>query len=165
MERIIIIDDNNCKRELSDFLEANKEHIRFNTTMNNIKSSAKGFFEELTAELGYEEKLAINSNQNIEIVHTRDITHLEALDQKTKLYFSNNTFIETSSNLDSFMNKLKGSNFIRVHYNYIINFDYFSKLIIGETSTVELNNRKTIPVNHDVLDGLLNYINDIESNK
>jgi DNA-binding LytR/AlgR family response regulator len=165
MERIIIIDDNNCKRELSDFLEANKEHIRFNTSLNNIKSSAKGFFEELTAELGYEEKLAISSNQNIEIVHTRDITHLEDFDQKTKLYFSNNTFIETSSNLDSFMNKLKGSNFIRVHYNYIINFDYFSKLIISETPTVVLNNRKTIPVNPDVIDGLLNYINDIESNK
>jgi len=125
MERIIIIDDKKCEKELADFLEANKEHIRFNTTMNNIKSSAKGFFEELSAGFGSEDKLAINLNQQIEIVHTRDITHLEAIDQKTQLYFSNNTFIETSSNLESFANKLKGSNFLRVHEHFIINLDYF----------------------------------------
>jgi two-component system LytT family response regulator len=161
MERIIIIDDKKCEKELSDFLEANKEHIRFSTTMNNIKSSAKGFFEELTAGFGSEDKLAINSNQQIEIVHTRDITHLEAVDQKTQLYFSNNPFIETSSNLDYFANKLKGSNFLRVHERFIINLDYFLKLDIKDSTTIELSNGIKIPIDPQKKSLLLNYLKKI----
>ncbi len=162
MERIIIIDDKKCEKELADFLEANKEHIRFNTTMNNIKTSAKGFFEELTAGFGSEDKLAINLNQQIEIVHTRDITHLEAIDQKTQLYFSNNTFIETSSNLESFANKLKGSNFLRVHEHFIINLDYFSKLDIKDSTTIELSNGIKIPIDPPKKSLLLNYLKKLD---
>jgi DNA-binding LytR/AlgR family response regulator len=162
MERIIIIDDKKCEKALADFLEANKEHIRFNTTMNNVKSSAKGFFEELTLEIGPDDKLAVKSNQQIEIVHTRDITHIEAIDQKTKLYFSNNTSIETSSNLDSFANRLKGSTFLRVHDNFIINLDFFSKLDIGESKTIELINAKKVPIDPAKKSLLLNFLNKID---
>ena len=157
MERFIIIDDKKCEKELADFLEANKEHIRYITTMNTVKSSAKGFFEELTSGFVSEDKLAIDSNQQIEIVHTRDITHLEAIDQKTKLYFSNNTFLETASNLDSFANRLKGSTFLKVHDNYIINLEYFSKLDIKDSNTIEIKNDVKIPIDPNKKIFLLNY--------
>jgi DNA-binding LytR/AlgR family response regulator len=162
MERIIIIDDKKCEKELADFLEANKEHIRYNTTMNNIKSSAKGFFEELKAGIGSEDKLAIDSNQQIEIVHTRDITHVEAIDQKTNLYFSNNTMIETSSNLNSYAFKLKGSNFLRVHDNFIINLDYFSKLEIKGSETIELTTGIKVPIDPSKKSLLLNYLKKLD---
>ncbi len=162
MERVIIIDDNKCSKDLADFLEANREHILFNTTMNNIKLSAKGFFEELTSGFGSEDKLAINSNQQIEIVHTRDITYLETINQITFLYLSNNTFIETSSNLNSFANRLKGSNFLRVHSNFIINLDYFSKLDINEYNTIELNNGIKVPIDPSKKSLLLNYLKKLD---
>jgi|APLow6443716910_1056828.scaffolds.fasta_scaffold102752_2 DNA-binding LytR/AlgR family response regulator len=162
MERIIIIDDKKCEKELADFLEANKEHIRYIQTMNNIKSSAKGFFEELTAGIEPDEKLAINSNQQIEIVHTRDITYLEAINQITFLYLSNNTFIEASSNLNSFASRLKGSNFLRVHSNYIINLDYFSKLDINESHTIELSTGIKVPIDLSKESLLLNYLRKLD---
>ena len=162
MERIIIIDDKKCEKELADFLEANKEHIRYNTTMNNIKSSAKGFFEELTAGIGPDEKLAINSNQQIEIVHTRDIAYVESVNQKTHLHLCSNTIIETNSNLNSFANKLKGSNFLRVHSNFIINLDYFSKLDINEYNTIELRNGIKVPIDPSKKSLLLNYLKKLD---
>jgi DNA-binding LytR/AlgR family response regulator len=162
MERIIIIDDKKCEKELADFLEANKEHIRFNTTMDHVKSSSKGFFEELTAGFGSEDKLAIDSNQQIEIVHTSDITHLEAIHQKTKLYFSNNSIIETNSSLDSFVGKLKGSNFLRVHPDFIINLDYFSKLMTGKNAFIVLSNGTSVPVEAGKENLLLHYLKKIE---
>lgn len=162
MERIIIIDDKKCEKELSDFLEANKDHIRLSTTMNNIKSSAKGFFEEITAGYASEDKLAIDSNQQIEIVHTRDITYLETVNQKTNLYLSNNSCIETNSNLNSFADKLKGSNFLRVHLNYIINLDYFSKLDFKEDPTIELSNGIKVPIDPARKSLLLHYLKKLD---
>jgi len=162
MERIIIIDDKKCEKELADFLEANKDHIRLSTTMNNIKSSAKGFFEEITAGFPTEDKLAIDSNQQIEIVHTRDITYLETVNQKTHLYLSNNTFIETNSNLNSFGNKLKSSNFLRVHPNFIINLDYFSQLDINENHTIKLSTGSKVPIDPSKESLLLNYLKKLD---
>ena len=165
MDRIIIIDDKKCEKELSDFLEANKEHIRFNTTMNNFKSSTKDFFEELTTELVSDEKLAINSNQHFEIVHTRDITHVEDMGLQIRIYLINNKFIDAASKFDDFEKKLIGHNFIRIHDKFIINFNHFSKLNMGVTPAIALNNGATIPVNPNMLDQVLKYIIDIESNK
>ncbi len=161
MERIIIIDDMKCEQELANFLEANRDHIRLSTTIETLKSSAKGFYEELTSEFVPDNKLAITSNQHIDIVHTRDITHIEAIDQKTKLYLSNNTFIETSSTLESFANKLKGSNFLRVHHDFIINLDYFSKLDVREGKTIEIENGIKIPIDLSKKALLLNHLKKI----
>ncbi len=162
MERIIIIDDKKCEKELADFLEANKDHIRYSNTLENIQSNAKGLYEELTTHGRNDEKLAISSNQHIDIVHTSDITHLEAGDQKTILYLMNKSAIETKSNLDSFLIKLKGSNFLRVHKNYIVNLDYFSKLIRGKSTSIQLSNGTSVPVDAAKENLLLNYLNKIE---
>lgn len=165
MERFIIIDDKKCEKELAEFLEANKEHIRYNTTLTCIKSSPKGFFEELKSEFGSEDKLAINSNQQIEIVHTRDITYLEAIEGKTKLYFANKHCIETNSNLDSFGIKLKSSNFMRIHERIIINLDYFSKLDIHDSNTLVLTNSIKVPVDPERKSLLLQFLNKIDIQK
>lgn len=162
MERIIIIDDKKCEKELSDFLEANKEHIRYNTPLNDVKSTTKGFFEEIISGLGSEDKLAIDSNQQIEIVHTRDITYLETVNQKTHLYLKNNTIIETNGGLNSFMDKLKGSNFLRVHSNYIINLDYFSKLDFKEDPALELSTGIKVPIDPARKSLLLNYLKKLD---
>ena len=162
MERIIIIDDKKCEKELAEFLEANKEHIRFNTTFENIKSSSKGFIEELTAEYSDEEKLAIDSNEHIEIVHTRDMTHLEAIGQTTKLHFSGNNSIETNSNLDALGKKLRGTNFLRIHQNFIANLDFFSKLSLGEDPVLLLNNGIKLPIDKDKKNLLISYLKKME---
>jgi len=165
MEQIIIIDDNNCKKELSDFLESNKDHIRFNSSLVNFKNSTKGIFEELVSENEMDGKLAINSNHQIEIIHTRDITHVEDMGPQIRIYSINNKFIEAASKFDDFEKKLIGHNFIKIHDRYIINFNHFLKLNIGLAPAITLNTGVTIPVNPNMLDPFLKYINDIESNK
>jgi DNA-binding LytR/AlgR family response regulator len=163
MERIIIIDDNNCKKELADFLEANKEHIRFNSLVTRFKSSPKGFFDELVTEYHEHDKLAINSNQHIDIIHTSDITYIESLGTRSGLHFINEVVIETLSSIDVFEEKLKGRNFIRVHDRYIVNFDYFSKLNVGKNPTVVLVNGNTLPVNTVLTDWILSYLEKMET--
>jgi DNA-binding LytR/AlgR family response regulator len=158
MERIIIIDDNYCKKELADFIEANKEHIRFSTSTNDIKSASGGLIEEITSELGSEKKLAVFSNQHIEIIHTRDITHLEAIGQRTKINFADFRFIETTSNLNSFSNRLKGSTFLKVHDNFIVNLDFFSKLNINDGQTIELSNGIHLPIDEAKKALLIKYL-------
>jgi DNA-binding LytR/AlgR family response regulator len=163
MERIIIIDDNNIKQELADFLEANKEHIRFNSSVNNFKSSAKGFFDEMVTENDKTDKIAINSNQHIDIIHTRDIIYIESLGTRSGLHFINDVVIETTSSIDVFEEKLKGRSFIRVHERYIINFDYFSKLNIGTNPTVVMVDGSTLPVNPALTDWILSYLAKMET--
>ncbi len=108
MERFIIIDDKKCEKELAEFLEVNREHIRFNSSLDNLKTSTKAFFEELAADYSTDEKLAVNSNQQIEIVHTRDITHIEAREQSARLHLADNKYIETNSDIESLGKRLKG---------------------------------------------------------
>jgi len=161
MERIIIIDDNNCKKELADFLEANKEHIRFNSSLDDFKTTSKGIFEELVAEVEMEDRLAIDSNRQIDIIHTRDITYIEALGPRTALHFENNNCIETGCSIDGYEKKLIGHHFIRIHDNYMINTDYFSKLNLGNNPAAVLKNGAVLPVNPAEINRLITYINSI----
>jgi DNA-binding LytR/AlgR family response regulator len=163
MERIIIIDDKNCRRELSDFIESNKEHIRFNSSIEKMKNTTRAFFEELASDTGSENKLAVSSNQHIEIVHTRDITHIEATGLTTSLHLSNKSIIEANSTLEQLSLKLKGSNFIRIHNDFMVNLDYFSKLDLGSTTFMLLDNGINLPVDPDKKSLIIKYLKDIES--
>jgi DNA-binding LytR/AlgR family response regulator len=165
MERIIIIDDKKCEKELAEFLEANKEHIRYSTAVNDIKSTSNSFFEEISSKMGSADKLAIVSNQLIEIVHTRDITYFETLGQKTRIHFSDNRFMETYGTLDSFSNRLKGSTFLRIHENFIVNLDFFSKLNLTEGQTIELSNGIHLPVDQARKVLLVKYLNNDSKQK
>lgn len=161
MERIIIIDDKKCEKELAEFLELNREHIRFNSSMDNLKTTTKAFFEEIASDFSVDEKLAVNSNQQIEIVHTRDITHIEAMEQSARLHLADKRYIETSSDLESLGKRLKGSNFIRIHKNYIINLEYFSKLGLGPETGLYLQNNTRLPVEQEKRSLLINYLKQI----
>jgi two-component system LytT family response regulator len=163
MERFIIIDDKKCEKELAEFLEVNREHIRFNSSLDNLKTSSKAFFEEIASDMGADEKLAVNSNQQIEIVHTRDITHIEAMEQSARLHLADNRYIETNSDIDALGKRLKGSNFIRIHKSYIINLEYFSKLNTGIETSVLLSTGTELPVAEDKKNLLLKYFKELES--
>ncbi len=161
MERIIIIDDMNCKKGLQEFLEANKEHIRYSTTIDNLKNTTKFFIDELTGNYESENKLAVNTDKQINIIHTHEIIYLEASGKKTKLHLSNNKCVEAINSIDSYGKKLISANFIRVHEQYIVNLEYFSKFNFKNKLELELHNGITIPVDTNKKDLLINYIENI----
>lgn len=162
MERIIIIDDNSCKKELADFLEAHKEHIRYNSSLVNFRSTANGIFEELVSHPEAKDKLAIDSHQRIDIVHTRDISYIEALGSKSGLHFSNGSYLETSGSLSSFEEKLKGRNFITIQNRFLLNLGFFLKFIMGEHPEIILVTGESLPVNREGIEPIINYLNSLE---
>lgn len=161
MERIIIIDDLNCKDDLQAFLEANKEHIRINTPVDNLKNTSKFFIEELTGNYESENKLAINTDKQIKILHTNEIIFIEAEGSKTNLHIKNDKCIEAITDIDSYEEKLANSNFIRIHEKYIVNLEYFSKFNFKNKLQVDLTNGISLPVDPDKKDMLIKYIENI----
>ena len=138
MERIIIIDDLNCKDDLQAFLEANKEHIRINTPIDNLKNTSKFFIEELSGNYESENKLAVNTDDQINIIHTQEIIYVETTGNKTKLHLSNGKCVEAITDLDSYEQKLANASFIRIHKLFIVNLDYFLKFNFKNKLQVEL---------------------------
>ena len=161
MERIIIIDDMNCKEGLQEFLEANKEHIRYSTTIDNLKNTTKFFIDELTGNYESVNKLAVNTDKQINIIHTHEIIYLEASGKKTKLHLNNGRCVEALTDIDSYEQKLANSSFMRIHESFIVNLDYFSKFNFKDKLQMELNDGMNLPVDHDKKEALINYIENI----
>jgi DNA-binding LytR/AlgR family response regulator len=161
MERIIIIDDLNCKEELQKFLEANKQHIRINTSVEDLKNTSKFFIEELTGNFELGNKLAVNTDKQVNILHTKEIIYIEAAGTKSKLHLKNDKNLEATTDIDSYESKLEHSNFIRIHDNFIVNLDYFLKFNFKNTNEVELINGTNLPVDSNRKDLLINQIENI----
>lgn len=151
----------NCKEGLQEFLEANKEHIRYSTTIDNLKNTTKFFIDELTGNYESENKLAVNTDKQINIIHTHEIIYLEASGKKTKLHLSNNKCVEATTGIDSYEIKLTGDNFIKVHEKYIVNLEYFSKFNFKNKPELELINGIILPVDPDKKNLIINYIENI----
>jgi len=149
MERIIIIDDHLCKAELAEFLEANKDHIKLNSTIENLKSTTRIFFNELAEGENENNKLVIDSEEKINFIKARDIIRIEFLEGKSKIYLKKGNPLETRQDIDSIEKKLPENYFLRVHELHLINLDYLSSCRFVHQPSVHLTNGEVLPISEN----------------
>jgi two-component system LytT family response regulator len=158
MERIIIIDDHLCKAELAEFLEANKDHIKLNSTIENLKSTTRIFFNELVEGVGEKNKLVIDSEEKINFVRAKDIVRIEFQEGKSKIFLKKGKPLETKQDIDSIEKKLPANYFLRIHDIHLVNLDFLLSCRFVNEPCVHLTNGEVLPISEKRKDQIIRQL-------
>lgn len=158
MERIIIINDNNCREDLSRFLKKHKDHILFHYSYDEFSHSAKDLLDRILKDNSSERKLIVPSGDQVHLIRAGDIIRIHASADRSLLFLSSGSVIETDHHANELAEKLKGSSFLRVHKDHIINGKYISSYNQKEQGSVKLKNGDIIPVEGHGIQSILEYL-------
>jgi hypothetical protein len=92
------------------------------------------------------DSISIPTMQGLVFVKMDDISHLEADDKYTKLFFAEKKMLLASRTLGDFEEILKNSGFVRIHHSYLINVKHLKNYIKGEGGQVIMGNGTALDV-------------------
>lgn len=145
MQRIIIIDDTNCKPLLEDFLKMLKGHVKYDVGIRD-DTMQKQLLLGSMKELPSQRKVSVKSEGNVYLVNSRIIIRVEAFEGKSILFITDLKKLATNENIDQWQEKLCQYGFLRVHRDHLVNIAGITKLHFGEHPVVILGNGEKIPV-------------------
>jgi two-component system LytT family response regulator len=111
-----------------------------------------------TNRTGGLQKLALPTQQGIQMVKINDIIRIEADGNYAKIYLVNAESVFVSKQLKVFENWLEGLSFFRVHHSHIINLNYLQKYIKGDGGSVIMDNGHEVEVSRRRKDEFLKMI-------
>ena len=87
-------------------------------------------------------KMSVSAVDGIYFINIRDIVRLEAEDNYTHIFTKNNEKMTIAKTIKSYEELLSGVNFFRVHKRHLINLNYMSKFIKGDSTVIMVENIK-----------------------
>ncbi len=137
-----------------DLLEAVDHCLRL-TNENYQKKVEQVVNKDL---LNMVQKVAIPSLSGIELLPPEEIIYLEADNNYTKFFLSDNSEILSSRTLKTFENYLTKIGFVRIHHSHIVNLKYIRRYVKGDGGYIVLDNGDHLNVSRSRKDDLLNRI-------
>ena len=99
--------------------------------------------------------LVVKQEYNNVIIPLNDILYLEAMENYTKIYRLNGSYILSRTNLKSLQQTLPLANFIRIHKSFIVPI---SKISSYRNNQLLLNNNTALPIGRTYLNAVLQII-------
>jgi two-component system LytT family response regulator len=146
MDRLIIIDDRYCKKELDSLLKSYIKSLKLDTRSAKITKNLVRLSESIPACESREERLLINTANSSILLKVQDIVRCQSNRNYTELHLKNNTKITVSKPLKQFagLNILRG--FARVHLSHFVNINYIDRFIKADGGSLILTNGTRLPV-------------------
>ena len=103
-------------------------------------------------------KVVLKTSDGIHLVELKKIIRCEAANNYTIFHLSNQKTIVVSKTLKEYENILAIYDFIRIHHSHLINVHYMDRFIKDEGGMVILQNGTELPVSHNRLQSLINFL-------
>jgi len=158
MDWIIIIDDSNCKSQLSGFLKSQQKNIKFSSTLNELRKNHAEIFSELITSNISRNQIILENAKHTNIINIQNIVRFEAAEDKTLSFSKEGLATEYRYPLDELENKITNTSFIRIHDDHLINVQYIKQLNIENENNIELNNGMKLPVNPSKIKEIMHFI-------
>ena len=146
MNKLIIIDDNNCKPELAAFLKAHPKSVKLVVDTDEVDLKIDRLLENMNTIYRTQKKIAINTAESLIVVNVNDIVRCESKRNYTELHFHDKKTILVSRTLKDFDELLEPYQFWRIHKSHLINLNYLDKFVKSEGGHVLLKDGNKIPV-------------------
>jgi two-component system, LytTR family, response regulator len=143
MQRIIIIDDTNCKPLLKDFLRALKQYVQYDVSLDQLHSQ---LLLKDVMEIPAIKKISIKSGGNIYLIDCTEIIRVEAHGRETILFHTVYKSLPNVESIEYWQSRLYAQRFFRVHKAHLVNIACIVKLQFGEVPFLILNTGEKIPV-------------------
>ncbi|MBK8968980.1 MAG: LytTR family DNA-binding domain-containing protein [Saprospiraceae bacterium] len=110
--------------------------------------------QELLKDRPQVARIVVNSQQTVEVLDTREITHCEANGAYTSIYLSVGKTVTAAKPLRHFEALLDPQRFFRVHRSFLVNV-HMIRQIRKETYQISLTNNALVPVASEHLGSLM----------
>ena len=91
-------------------------------------------------------RISIPTTEGLQFINLENIAHLEATDNYTNIFLSDNRKFLVSRTLKDFEEMLPAEIFVRIHHSTIVNKFYVEKYIRGDGGRVIMRNGKVLDV-------------------
>jgi two-component system LytT family response regulator len=147
MNKLIIIDDQDCSSELDAFVTKHASSIRFEMVIG--QDADLGAFQD-RVNLAYiaSKKIAIQTSQGLSLVRVNEIVHIEADGNYTKVNLSNGDVLTVGKSMKEHEEQLRAFQFLRIHNSHLINMHYLDKYLKNDGGYVLLTDGTQLPVSH-----------------
>jgi len=146
MERLIVLDDKLCKKELTALLNKYRKNIKLNTSVANITKNLMLIADHIPVSQSKEQRLLINTANSTILIKTKDIVRCQSNRNYTEMYLQNGSKLTVSKPLKQFAELDILKNFARVHLSHLVNIDYIDRFIKTDGGTLLLTNGTQLPV-------------------
>jgi DNA-binding LytR/AlgR family response regulator len=145
MERMIIIEDELCKKELDALLARYKRNLLVDTGVQNIAASLGHIAEMLGDHKNKEQRLLINASSSSVLVKVKDFVRCQSNRNYTELFLDNGKKITVTKPLKQFAELPLLNDFARIHLSHLVNINYIDRFIKTD-GTLLLLNGTVLPV-------------------
>ncbi|MFZ4796460.1 MAG: LytR/AlgR family response regulator transcription factor [Bacteroidia bacterium] len=142
------IDQNELQNTMNKFEELSK----------NKTGTIENFKEKLIQNKLFE-KLAIQTQSEINFIELTNIVYLESDKNYTTLHLENGNKIVASKNIGYYEDLLTSNGFFRIHSYYMVNISKINKFIKGKTGIIVLNNGVKLEVSYKRKEELFKLLN------
>ena len=146
MNKLIIINDDNCKAELAAFLKAHPKSVKLVVDTDEVDLKIDRLLENMNTIYRTQKKIAINTAESLIVVNVNDIVRCESKRNYTELHFHDKKTILVSRTLKDFDELLEPYQFWRIHKSHLINLNYLDKFVKSEGGHVLLKDGSKITV-------------------
>lgn len=146
MLKLLLIDDNDCKKELTAFVKKQKNAIKIIADPNELLLKTNDLLQAISNQYGTQKRIVINTTESITMLNVADIIRCESNRNYTYLFMANKKKLIVSKTLMEFEDLLSKYNFIRIHKSHLINVNYIEKYIKSEGGYMMLKDGSKLPV-------------------
>ncbi len=147
--------------ELANAVSKLKERIRYKALMNTGNSDFTEVSKQITSKSKLNRITLKGNNNNVELVHFRDLLYVEACGKYSKVFFiKNNGVVDilTSYAISDYEELLPPTLFYRIHKSFLINCNQIKQILKDESSSLVMNYSINIPISRRRFPSLLEFL-------
>jgi len=146
MLKLLLIDDESCKKELALFVKKQSKAIQAITNPDDLLTNINQLLYNLNHQSTTQKKIVVNTTESITVLDVSKIIRCESNRNYTYIYMADKKKIIASKTLMEFEDLLKPYQFLRVHKSHLINISYIEKYIKSEGGYIVLTDGSKLPV-------------------
>jgi two-component system LytT family response regulator len=146
MERVLIIDDSKCKKELNQLLLKYRKYVKADSFSSKILKDLLCISEAGQEIQKQEKRIVINAANSSILVKINDIVRCQSNRNYTELYLENGNKITVTRPLKQFAQMALFKNFARIHLSHLVNINYVDRFIKTDGGSLLLQNGTRLPV-------------------
>lgn len=146
MNWFLIINDNNCKPELEEFLQRHSDCILLKSGTEKALPSIDKVISGFSNLAGRDARMTINAANSLHVLKIGNIIRCESQRSYTLLHLNNGTKLTVTKTLKQFELELADHPFARIHQSHLVNLNYITRYVKSKSGYVLLEDGAKLPV-------------------
>lgn len=156
MNKLIIIDDINCKNDLEQFLNKHASHVKMVIDEDDVNVKVNVLLDSLVEIQKSSFKISVESSDRVRFIEVEKIVKLEKLKSYNTIFLNNGNIIISLDDFEKLEKSLEPYKIIKISGNLLLNLKYISKINLSGEKYIETEFDEKIPLEDSILNQLIN---------